>query len=100
VGIGLGWPLLIRDIERRLALLEELVGAAERRTEGEADEKKEPKKNSVRFEKWVDDYKLMELLKAGCENEKDVEKCRRFSLKGLDVKKLLQVVPRVVSVEE
>jgi len=91
VGIGLGWPLLIRDIERRPALLEELVGAAEGRTDGEVEKKKEPKKNSVRFKKWVDDDKLMELLKAGCENEKDVEK---FSLKGLDVKKLLQVVPR------
>jgi len=100
VGIGLGWPLLIRDIERRPALLEELVEEAEGRTEGEANEKKKPKANGLYFERWSDNEKLMELLKAGCENEKDADKCRSFSLKGLDVKKLLQVAPRVMSVEE
>jgi hypothetical protein len=100
VGIGLGWPLLIRDIERRPALLEELVEAAEERTEEEANDRKEPETKGKRFEKWVDDEKLMELLKAGCENREDVEKCRRFSLKGLSVNKLLQVAPSVVSVED
>ncbi len=100
VGIGLGWPLLIRDIERRPALLEELVDAAEGRTEGEAKENNNPPKKSVNFEKWADDDKLIELLKAGCENQKDMEKRRRFSLKGLSVSKLLQVAPSVMSAEE
>ena len=101
VGIGLGWPLLIRDIERKPALLEELVEEAEGQAEGKANEKKKkPKENGLYFERWADDEKLMELMKAGCENDKDAEKCRRFSLKGLDVKKLLRVAPRVMSDEE
>jgi hypothetical protein len=100
VGIGLGWPLLIRDIERRPALLEELVEATEWRAEGKSNEKKKPKENGLYFERWADNEKLMELLKAGCENEKDEKKYWRFSLKGLDVKKLLQVAPYVMSVEE
>jgi tetratricopeptide (TPR) repeat protein len=99
VGIGLGWPLLIRDIERRSELLEELVEKAEGGAEGKANEKK-PKGNGLYFERWADNEKLMELLKAGCENKKDAEKCLRFSLKGLDVKKLLQVTPPLISVEE
>ncbi|MDT8301511.1 MAG: P-loop NTPase fold protein [Sedimentisphaerales bacterium] len=100
VGIGLGWPLLIRDIERRPELLEELVEAAEGRKEEEANERKEAETKGKRFEKWVGDEKLMELLKAGCENQEDVEMCRRFSLKGLSVNKLLQVAPSVMGAEE
>jgi hypothetical protein len=100
VGMGLGWPLLIRDIERKPALLEELVDVAEGRTEEETKEKDNSPKNSVNFKKWANEDKLIELLKAGCENQKDLEKCRRFSLKGLSVNKLLQVAPSVMNAEE
>jgi len=96
VGIGLGWPLLIRDIERRPGLLEELVGEAE----SDGDEKNDAKENRQGFGEWADDGKLMELVKAGFEDEKDAERYQEFSLKELNVERLLQVAPSVMSAED
>lgn len=73
VGIGLGWPLLMREIENYPELLKKLANKAE----GDLYAIEPP------YKKWSDDEKLTELLKAG-----DGE---NYSLKSVNIAKLLEV---------
>lgn len=96
VGIGLGWPLFIRDLERNPRLLDKLVDVAESANE--------PIDIDGKIKEWNRDEKLIGLIKSGCFDENKEKKpggeYERFSMRGLDVKKLLQVAPRFMSIEE
>jgi uncharacterized membrane protein YgcG len=82
VGIGLGWPLLMREIEQEPLLLNFLA----RNADGDKDGKVE-----LRYERWANNNKLTELLKAG-EGED-------YRLGNVDVRKLLYVSPGVRGVD-
>ncbi|MBA7710582.1 hypothetical protein ES703_119525 [subsurface metagenome] len=93
VGIGLGWPLFIRDLERNPRLLDKLVDVAEDENETKDEKIKE----------WARDEKLIGLIKSGCFDENKEKKpggeYERFSMRGLDVDKLMKVAPRVKQME-
>ncbi len=96
VGIGLGWPLFIRDLERNYGLLNELVDVAE----GE----NEPEKINDKIKEWKKDERLIGLIKSGCFDENGKKKTggeyERFSIRRLDVEKLIKVAPRVKQMDE
>jgi hypothetical protein len=95
VGIGLGWPLFIRDLEINPRLLDKLVDVAE----GEI----EPKDIDEKIKEWKSDERLIGLIRSGCFDENKKKKpggeYERFSMRGLDVEKLMKVAPRVKQME-
>ena len=86
VGIGLGWPLLMREIEQEPNLLYYLAGKAEKNN----DIKDDPL-----YDRWVKDSKLTKLLKVNVNKGED----GAYSLKDVNVKILLDVSPGVESSE-
>jgi len=96
VGIGLGWPLFIRDLERNNKLLDNLVDIAE-------GEKKQEDFDSMAVREWKDDNKLIRLIKSGCFDDKGEKKpeneYRRFCMRGLDIERLLKISPRIIQGE-
>jgi hypothetical protein len=96
VGIGLGWPLFIRDLERNYDLLDELVDVAE--------SGKKPEKVDGRIKEWAEDEKLIGLIKSGCFDKDGKKKTggeyERFCMRGLDAEKLMRVAPRVKQIAE
>ncbi len=85
VGIGLRWPLLMGEIQRKPCLLNDLSKNSERNEKVEIDS---------RYERWANESsKLTELLKAG-EGED-------YSLTNVNIERLLEVSPAVIrSVKE
>ncbi len=96
VGIGLGWPLFIRVLERDYRLLDELVDVAE----GE----KKPEEIDKKIKEWATDEKLIDLIKSGCFDEKEKKKkegeYKRYSMRGLNVERLMKVAPRIKQMVE
>ncbi len=99
VGIGLGWPLFIKDLERNYKLLDTLVDIAEGKETDETDER--PKE---RAKEWAEDEQLIGLLKSGCSDEKEQKKTegerKRYSMRGLEVERLMKVAPRIKQMDE
>jgi tRNA A37 threonylcarbamoyladenosine biosynthesis protein TsaE len=95
VGIGLGWPLFIRDLEKNHKLLDELVDIAE----GEQN----PDEIYDKAEEWAEDRRLVGLIKSGCfdvKNKKqEGDEYERFCMRGLDIEKLLKISPRIIQGE-
>ena len=94
IGIELGWPLFIRDLERNHKLLDELVGIAEGETK--------PDEVVEKTKEWAEDKRLIGLIKSGCfdkNNKKTGNEYQRFCMRGLDVERLLKISPRVIQGE-
>ncbi len=91
VGIGLGWPLFIKELEQNYKLLGELADFAEK--------EKKPGKVAEGIKEWKEEEKLIGLIKSGCFDKDNKKKKKgeyeRFSMRRLDVEKLMKVAPRV-----
>ena len=95
IGIGLGWPLFVKDLERNNKMLDDLVDYLEGETKQEnVDEK---------IKEWAEDKKLIGLIKSGCFDEKGAKKTGdeygRFCMRGLDVERLMKIAPRIKQTE-
>lgn len=86
VAIRLQWPLFMRAVEREPALFETVVMVAENGKNENADK-------VVKY--WCDKEQLVGLIKVGCCDEegkkKPEEERTRFSLKRIDIERLLGV---------
>lgn len=66
---------------------------------------KDSKEADTSIKEWVEDDKLIGLIKSGCfddeKTKKRAEEYKRFSMRSVDVEKLMKVSPRVEeSIEE
>ncbi len=95
VGIELGWPLFIRDLEKNPRLLDKLVDVAE------GEEK--PGNPDSRIKEWAENERLIGLIKSGCYDENETKKTgdeyERFCMRGLPVERLMKVAPRAKQME-
>ena len=87
---------MLNALESDISLLETIVVEAE-------NPGKRPKSVPDRIRHWVDDQKLMDLVRFGCLDEdgrRDTFRWSTYTLSSMNIEKLLQVSPKMKTIKE